>query len=119
IRYEKVVVRQDEDGPGGPVAALGLGRAIENTFLAEGSSREVNIGHGMRLACLARRARDEKLARASLDTFTPIVLELLSLMAHTSLREFRASAHYATIEACLQMGPRDVRNSGATSEMTY
>lgn len=46
-------------------------------------------------------------------------LLLSSVMAHTSLRDFRTSAHYATIEACLQMGPRDVRNSGATSEMTY
>lgn len=30
-----------------------------------------------------------------------------------------ASAHYATIEACLNLGPRDVRNSGATSSLTH
>ncbi|CAN0600291.1 unnamed protein product, partial [Laminaria digitata] len=40
-------------------------------------------------------------------------------MAHTSLRDFRSSAHYATIEACLYLGPRDLRNSGATSSMTF
>ena len=40
-------------------------------------------------------------------------------MAHTSLRDFRASAHYATIEACLFLGPRDLRHSGATSSMTF
>lgn len=40
-------------------------------------------------------------------------------MAHTSLRDFRASAHYATLEACVFLGPRDIRNSGATSSMTY
>lgn len=40
-------------------------------------------------------------------------------MAHTSLRDFTSSAHYATIEACLHLGPRDARNSGATSSMTF
>ena len=32
-----------------------------------------------------------------------------------ALRDFRASAHYAAIEACLNLGPRGLRNSGATS----
>lgn len=40
-------------------------------------------------------------------------------MAHTSLRDFQASAHYATIEACLELGPRESRNSVATSNATF
>lgn len=40
-------------------------------------------------------------------------------MAHTSLRDFQASAHYATIEACLELGPRELRNSVATSSATF
>lgn len=40
-------------------------------------------------------------------------------MNHTTIRDFKASAAYATIEACLHLGPRDTRNSGATSSMTY
>ncbi|CAM9841438.1 unnamed protein product [Ectocarpus sp. 6 AP-2014] len=73
----------------------------------------------MRKDCVAKRARDVELERASLDTFTPVVLELLSLMVHSSLPGFRGSAHYATIKACLYMGPRGTRNSGATSSLTH
>lgn len=36
-----------------------------------------------------------------------------------ALRDFRASAHYAAIEACLNLGPRGLRNSGATSGATH
>lgn len=36
-------------------------------------------------------------------------------MSHSSLREYQASAHYAAIEGCLELGPRAMRNSGATS----
>lgn len=35
------------------------------------------------------------------------------------MRDFKASASYATIEACLSLGPRDIRNSGATSSVTF
>lgn len=41
------------------------------------------------------------------------------MMAHTSLRDFQASAHYATIEACLELGPREFRNSVATSNASF
>lgn len=47
------------------------------------------------------------------------ILNYFSVMAHTSLRDFTSSAHYATIEACLHLGPRNTRNSGATSSMTF
>lgn len=40
-------------------------------------------------------------------------------MNHTVVREFKASAAYASIEACLYLGPRKTRNSGATSSLTY
>lgn len=39
---------------------------------------QVNIGDVMRAACLDMRARDVELGVASMDTFTPIVLELLT-----------------------------------------
>lgn len=41
------------------------------------------------------------------------------VMNHTMMRDFKGSAAYATIEACLNLGPRDTRNSGATSSLTY
>lgn len=36
-------MRQDEEGVEGSVKALGLGKAIEDTFLAEGCPIEVNM----------------------------------------------------------------------------
>lgn len=35
------------------------------------------------------------------------------------MRDFKESAAYSAIEACLQEGPRDTRFSGATSSLTY
>ncbi|CBJ27308.1 regulator of G protein [Ectocarpus siliculosus] len=119
MRYQEMVVGVDAESASAPVAALQLGGEIEEKYLSESSRLEVNIGDDMRKDCVARRARDVELARASLDTFTPVVLELLSLMVHSSLPEFRGSAHYATIKACLYMGPRGTRNSGATSSLTH
>ncbi|CAN0559008.1 unnamed protein product [Ectocarpus sp. 12 AP-2014] len=114
-----MVVGDDVEGVSGPAAALQLGGEIEEKYLSASSRLEVNIGDDMRKDCVAKRARDVELARASLNTFTPVVLELLTLMVHSSFPEFRGSAHYATIKACLYMGPRGTRNSGATSSLTH
>ncbi|CAM9841645.1 unnamed protein product [Ectocarpus sp. 6 AP-2014] len=119
MRYQEMVVGEDAEGASATVAALQLSGEIEEKYLSESSRLEVNIGDDMRKDCVAKRARDVELERASLDTFTPVVLELLSLMVHSSLPGFRGSAHYATIKACLYMGPRGTRNSGATSSLTH
>lgn len=44
----------------------------------------------MREACLDKRARDVELRKASMDTFTPVVLELLA-------REFRISRRFSPV----------------------
>lgn len=49
---------------------------------------KVNIGDDMRVACLEMRARDAELGTASMDTFTPVVLELLSRECVLSLLFF-------------------------------
>ncbi|CAN0556282.1 unnamed protein product, partial [Ectocarpus sp. 12 AP-2014] len=66
MRYQEMVVGEDAEGVSGPAAALRLGEEIEEKYLSASSRLEVNIGDDMRKDCVAKRARDVELARASL-----------------------------------------------------
>lgn len=115
MNYQTMINEVGSRDPG----ALALGKHIEDMFIARGSPREVNIGQDMRERCLKSRSRDVEMGQASMATFDAVAFELILLMNHTTMRDFKESAAYSAIEACLQEGPRDTRFSGATSSLTY